>query len=288
MDDFDVGVGGELRFAFRGFPPEVAAAFRTFLQHFRSESAEESALRVQWGSPAELPAAEPLFVTETEHVRVLEVGPLLRLEASRMTSWVDAGAGEAWIDLDRPWSETAPAFAGLILAAVLCELATEHRWWGLHAAAIAPGGRGILLPGASGSGKSTLFASCAAAGMDVLSDDLVWLRPDGGGVLLYPFPRGAPVPPSPPPTMPQARLSAIVTPTIVDRAESRITPVAGNRILGRLLGESGFLRLGQASESRFASLVRLAGSLPCFHLETGRDRQQVPALLLELAEGLER
>jgi hypothetical protein len=46
----------------------------------------------------------------------------------------------------------------------------------LHASAIAGGGRTALLAGLGGSGKSTLAYLAHSAGIDVLSDDHVWLQ----------------------------------------------------------------------------------------------------------------
>jgi hypothetical protein len=48
----------------------------------------------------------------------------------------------------------------------------------LHAAAIASGGRTALLAGLAGAGKSTLSYLAHSAGIDVLSDDHVWLQLD--------------------------------------------------------------------------------------------------------------
>src|SRR3546814_4333811 len=49
----------------------------------------------------------------------------------------------------------------------------------LHAACVGRGGRGILLLGASGSGKSTLVLHSLLQGLDVLSEDAVFVQPDG-------------------------------------------------------------------------------------------------------------
>lgn len=46
----------------------------------------------------------------------------------------------------------------------------------VHAAAVVQNGFALLLAGASGAGKSTLAYAAACDGMDVLSDDLVWVQ----------------------------------------------------------------------------------------------------------------
>jgi hypothetical protein len=49
----------------------------------------------------------------------------------------------------------------------------------LHAACVARGGRGVLLLGASGAGKSTLALHSLLQGLDLLSEDAVFVNPDG-------------------------------------------------------------------------------------------------------------
>jgi hypothetical protein len=48
----------------------------------------------------------------------------------------------------------------------------------LHAACVGHAGRGLLLMGSSGAGKSTLALHCLLQGMDFLSEDAVFVRPD--------------------------------------------------------------------------------------------------------------
>jgi len=86
-----------------------------------------------------------------------------------------------------------PALAGqeLYLAThplatiALIELLERRGLYSLHAACVAPReGRGVLIAGASGAGKSTLTLTLARAGVPILSDDIVFLRPlpDAPGV----------------------------------------------------------------------------------------------------------
>src|SRR5579885_3318836 len=48
----------------------------------------------------------------------------------------------------------------------------------LHAACVGSGGRGLLLLGASGAGKSTAMLHCALAGLDLVSEDSLFVTPD--------------------------------------------------------------------------------------------------------------
>jgi hypothetical protein len=57
-----------------------------------------------------------------------------------------------------------------------------------HAAAVAAGEAGVVLPGPSGSGKSTLATGLAAAGLGYLSDELVALDLASGRLVPYPKP----------------------------------------------------------------------------------------------------
>ena len=58
----------------------------------------------------------------------------------------------------------------------------------LHATAIVVNGAAAVLLGNSGFGKSSLAASFLEAGYQLLTDDLLVLRPYSGGVLAYPGP----------------------------------------------------------------------------------------------------
>ena len=49
--------------------------------------------------------------------------------------------------------------------------------------------RGVLLAGPSGSGKSTLTLQLVANGWRYLTDDVLFLKPDGGAVKAYPLRR---------------------------------------------------------------------------------------------------
>jgi hypothetical protein len=67
-------------------------------------------------------------------------------------------------------------FRGAVLEATTLALLSHFDRHPLHAAAIARGGRAVLLAGESGSGKSTLAHLAHTAGMDVLSEDRVWVQ----------------------------------------------------------------------------------------------------------------
>lgn len=65
----------------------------------------------------------------------------------------------------------------LIEFAVFTLAARVQRLVPLHAACVGSGGRGLLLLGASGAGKSTAMLHCALAGLDVVSEDSLFVTP---------------------------------------------------------------------------------------------------------------
>lgn len=66
----------------------------------------------------------------------------------------------------------------LIEFAVFTLVARAQDLMPLHAACVGSGGRGLLLLGASGAGKSTAMLHCALAGLDLVSEDSLFVRPD--------------------------------------------------------------------------------------------------------------
>jgi hypothetical protein len=67
-------------------------------------------------------------------------------------------------------------FRGAILEAITFALLSHFDRHPIHASAIARGGRAVLLAGPSGAGKSTLAYLAHTAGIDVLSEDHVWVQ----------------------------------------------------------------------------------------------------------------
>lgn len=77
--------------------------------------------------------------------------------------------------LDRPYRLRYE----LIEFAVFLLAARCQRLVPLHAACVGRGGRGVLLLGASGAGKSTLALHGLIGGLELLSEDAVFVQPDG-------------------------------------------------------------------------------------------------------------
>jgi hypothetical protein len=69
----------------------------------------------------------------------------------------------------------APLLTSRFLEAALFYLLECRGFLGIHAAAVARAGRGLLLRGASGQGKTTLAYAAARRGFQALSEDVVWV-----------------------------------------------------------------------------------------------------------------
>jgi hypothetical protein len=67
-------------------------------------------------------------------------------------------------------------FRAAVLEAITFSLLTHLDRHPVHAAAVARGGRAVLMAGPSGSGKSTLSYAASQAGLRLLSDDRVWVQ----------------------------------------------------------------------------------------------------------------
>lgn len=185
---------------------------------------------------------------------------------------------------------------------VVVELLRTEGLFGLHAAAIARDGRGLLLCGRSGSGKSTAALALARSGWAFLGDDTSYLDRDGDAiavrarwsdvhltpssleVLLRPEERGAAHRPAGsekfflpvrefPGIEPAATCRArwLVFPRIVDRDASRLVPVGPAEALPELLAQSLVPGRPESVRPHFDILVGLCDGIEAYRLEAGRD-----------------
>jgi hypothetical protein len=88
--------------------------------------------------------------------------------ASLVVGGGQPGSSRLWLDFRR------------VFEAGLASLLAQRERYMLHGAAIAGGGRALLLLGPTGSGKSTLAWAARRAGWGVLADDQVFVRPSSG------------------------------------------------------------------------------------------------------------
>jgi hypothetical protein len=94
---------------------------------------------------------------------------LFERKSRRALIWLAAGAAPYWI-VSRP---TLP---------LMYYLSIGTPWLTLHAAAVARGGRTVLLVGGGRSGKSTAALACSVAGWDYVGDDYVYVNTVDGRV----------------------------------------------------------------------------------------------------------
>jgi hypothetical protein len=298
----DEAVGAAVRDRLRRFPPAGAGGPRVRFEYRRVDDAGPHAVerppgdgRPVYDPPAgevlHFPAADAFFIDYADRVRVLCEPAAGRV----VVSYRSGEAANLWL-LSRPMF-TLP----------MLELAKRADRFGLHAAAVARDGRGLLLPGTSGSGKSTLTIALAVAGFDVLGDDLVFLC--DGEALAFPddidvtattaalFPRlGALAGPAEPgwpkravapdddlgaPVVSSCRPSVLVFPRVVGSASSELIPLAPPEALLRLAPDV-LMTEPAAAQAHLGALGRLVRQCSCWQLQTGRDLDRVPALLAGL------
>ncbi len=236
-------------------------------------------------APAPVPAADDELELVLRHgpLTLLRRGDLLVFAADAARAWCELGRGRVGISIDETGcGEGFDNLAALALPGLFSELAMTCGWLAIHAAAVAVGNRAVLLPGQSGSGKTTIFRSAAVAGLQLLSDDLVWLREESPGFVLRPLERGVPSEPVPPPSVGEASLAAVVCPSIVPGGASRLLPLQPVEMVQVLISESSFPGAGANTEQRFRHLVRLASQVPGWRLEAGPNPKDVIPLLRPL------
>jgi hypothetical protein len=204
--------------------------------------------------------------------------------------------------------EAIEVAAHLMFTLPLIEALKRRGRFVVHAAAVASRERCALIAGSTGSGKSTLALVCAYAGMDLLSDDLVFLERRADGLIAHPFPdeidigsetasllpelaryRGDPGFPrakraipldevttsrtgwSPPP-------AAILFPVVTRGPVSRLRPMTADDALEALAGNV-LATERAASQAHLDALGVLATSCPSYRMEVGRDIDEQPRLV---------
>jgi hypothetical protein len=180
----------------------------------------------------------------------------------------------------------------------LCNL---HRMQLVHGAAVAIGGRAVLLTGKGGSGKSTTALGCALAGMQYLGDDYCVVEPSAGKVhMLYrtakllkktldimPCPGVVENPdrldiekgvvflePSDVHLLRSAALSAILLPRVEPDAPTRLYPATREEAIKAILPSTIGQLMGGTSASP-GLIMALVRNAPAFHLTLGGDRKSV-------------
>jgi hypothetical protein len=266
-------------------PAHLLQAVRRHFRHQVVTTEPPSSGIVLGPQPPPALASEPRTVLTEGPVSVQRAEPLILFEAAGARAWCEPARGRGGIVVATSDRGAVDDFVGRVLTSLFFELAVSAGWLGLHAAAIAVAGHGLLLPGASGSGKTTTFRAAADAGLDLLSDDLVWLREEGRAFTVHALQRGVPSEPVPAPTVDQVALAAVVCPSISASGPSHLEPLSSAEVVAVLVAESGFLSPGATAGERFRGLVRLAARVPGYRLHAGPQRHEVMPLLRSLLDG---
>jgi hypothetical protein len=93
---------------------------------------------------------------------------------------VDPERGEASAYVTADLASHRTLFRHSVLEAIALSLVAHHDRHPIHASAVGRGNHVVLFAGASGTGKSTLAYMAHAAGLDVLTEDALWVQLDPG------------------------------------------------------------------------------------------------------------
>ncbi len=184
----------------------------------------------------------------------------------------------------------------------------------LHAACVALRGRGVLLVGTSGSGKSTLSLHAAAAGLDLVSEDSLFVDPNrlrAGSLPNYLYVRSD----TPSRLLPAGLARHLTRATLIRRRSGvrkraldlrhaglavarraprivamillKSRPARGGRLLmrhpaGRALANLRTMQAYAAARPEWPRFARKMARLPCFELRRGAHPGEAVAILKAL------
>lgn len=198
---------------------------------------------------------------------------------------------------------------GKPLQMLLALWANDRGLQAVHAAMVARGDRGVLVPARSGSGKSTAALACLAAGFTYLGDDWIGVGVGADGAFVghglygstsledghaarFPLLRRHAIPPTDAgerkslvllaPLFPQglgsrARVAALALPRIVDRPTAGWRPASKRDAVLMLAPSAVFAMRPRAGPEGVERLAELARRVPAYWLEMGRDLDAIPA-----------
>lgn len=196
-----------------------------------------------------------------------------------------------------------------LLTLPLIETLKRRGLYSVHAAGLAANGNGLILAGTSGAGKSTLTLALLRGGFDFLGDDMLFLKRKGDGLRLLAFPdeiditdetasffpelsdlretpkdQGWPKHQISPTTHFAAKTvwachpAAVVFPRVAGTGRSVLAPIDRDEALMEL-APNVLLTTTAESQAHLNALAELVETSRCYRLETGRDLENIPALL---------
>jgi hypothetical protein len=263
--------------------------------------------------PPEGPVRE-VYEPETGEVLYAAGADALYVDYGRVRALVEAAAGSALVSVVEPVEEVAWAATRPLVTLPLLELLKRRGLFGVHAAGVALDGRGVVLAGSSGSGKTTLAIALALSGFDLLGDDMLFLRTDGGEPQLLAFPDELDLSETTVSFFPElearlrpgrlagavkrqldpgaletavaaaARPALVLFPRIAPSgAPSSVTPLSSDEALLEL-APNVLLTEPSSSQRHLDALGSLVVAGPCFRLAAGRDFGRVTALVRDLLD----
>jgi hypothetical protein len=240
---------------------------------FRTAAEPEVLLRFHTGSMPAIPAGRPVFDSGTFWCLVQDPGRWIVCLGSRNSSGkpyrmavlkTDLLSGDIHQSANRADDGRVTFPLGYPMAEILMiGLLSRGRGVLLHACGVADGGRGLVFAGTSGAGKSTLARLWASQeGAEVLSDDRVIVRKEGGCFMVYGTPFHGDARLASPQGVP---LECIY---LIDHApKNRLSPMEPLDVASRLLVRS-FPTFWDAEGMAFTVglLGNLAQTVPCHEL----------------------
>jgi hypothetical protein len=175
--------------------PDLASAIHARLELFAIEPSATCDLELSFEPSVALPEGGPGLAGRRVYdfpggaVSYDDVRDLLTIAVGeRIYAATELSAGRARVFVTSPQPSDLYVLSHPVLSLVLMELLKRRGFYPLHAAGLALDGHGVLLAGTSGAGKSTLSMALARSGFSFLSDDTVYLEPDGPQWLVRAFP----------------------------------------------------------------------------------------------------
>lgn len=256
--------------------------------------------------------SRPIYDTPHGDLRYFTDADVVFGELAGVRLHLEAGAGVALLRADAFAEQRLYMATHPLLTIALMELLERHARYCVHAACLAGDGAGALLAGPSGAGKSTLTLALAGAGLAVLSDDLVFLQHDDGGVralgfadalgvtaasagltpALRPALERAPRPGFPKrlvrleEALPRAAVSTscaprlLIFPTVAAGSPSALTPLEPGEALLRLVPDV-LLTQPAATSAHLGAFAALLDVVRTYELRSGADLERAAQLVVD-------
>jgi hypothetical protein len=226
----------------------------------------------------------------------------------------DPRSGETTISIVGPVGEHLWALSHPMLTIPLIEVLKRRGRFSAHAAGVALGGKGLLIPGSSGSGKSTLALALARAGLGFMGDDMLFLSNADEELRAQAFPEPVDLTDDSVRLFPElvdllqvekqggwpkhrlraeerfgaeivreCRPTALVFPRVAHRLQSTLLPMDRGEALHEIIPNI-LLTESVSSQSHLDALALLVSSCACYRLETGTDFDDLALRLRGLLE----